>query len=74
MGTPTPVLAGLRLRCPQCGEGRLFQSYLKFAPRYEATVASLGHNDYLTHGAIRPALMPEKWTDAKKARTAETKR
>jgi len=44
------------------------EPYLKFAPRYEATVASLEHNDYLTHGAIRPALMPEKGTDARKAR------
>jgi tetratricopeptide (TPR) repeat protein len=44
------------------------EPYLKFAPRYEATVASLEHNDYLTHGAIRPALMPDKWADAKKAR------
>ncbi len=26
-------MAGLRLRCPQCGEGRLFSSYLKLAPR-----------------------------------------
>jgi tetratricopeptide (TPR) repeat protein len=44
------------------------EPFLKFAPRYEATVASLDHDDYLTHGAIRPALTPEKWTDAKKAR------
>ncbi len=42
--------------------------YLKFAPRYEATVASLTHNDYLTQSAIRPALLPEKWPDAKQAR------
>jgi dienelactone hydrolase len=46
----------------------LLEPHLKYAPRYEATVASLTHNDYLTHGAIRPALMPEKWPDAKKAR------
>jgi tetratricopeptide (TPR) repeat protein len=42
--------------------------YLKFAPRYEATVTSLDHDDYLTHGAVRPALLPEKWPDANKAR------
>jgi dienelactone hydrolase len=42
--------------------------YLKYVPRYEATVASLTHNDYLIHGAVRPALLPEKWPDAKKAR------
>ncbi|MES1197229.1 MAG: DUF983 domain-containing protein [Pseudomonadota bacterium] len=30
---PSPFLAGLLSRCPQCGEGKLFQSYLKLAPR-----------------------------------------
>lgn len=44
------------------------EPHLKYAPRYEATVASLKHNDYLTHGAIRPALLPEKWPDPKGAR------
>jgi tetratricopeptide (TPR) repeat protein len=44
------------------------EPYLKFAPRYEATVASLDHDDYLTHGAIRPALLPERWPNAKKAK------
>src|SRR5262249_36612242 len=38
----------------------------KFAPRYEATVASLEHNDYLTHGAIHAALMGTKTADAGK--------
>src|SRR5262249_32572538 len=28
----------------------------------------LTHNDYLTHGAIGPALLPDKWPDEKKAR------
>jgi pimeloyl-ACP methyl ester carboxylesterase len=44
--------------------------YLKFAPRYEAAITSLTHNDYLTHGAIRPALMPETWSDPKNDRRA----
>jgi len=44
------------------------EPYLKYAPRYEAAVASLTHNDYLTHGAIGPALLPEKWPDPKGAR------
>ncbi|OAI42665.1 hypothetical protein AYO41_00585 [Verrucomicrobia bacterium SCGC AG-212-E04] len=44
------------------------ESYLKYTPHYEATVAALKHNDYLTHGAMGPALLPEKWPDAKKAR------
>lgn len=48
------------------------ERYLKFVPRYEATVASLEHNDYLTHGAIRPALMPDKFPDRKKAQALRT--
>lgn len=44
------------------------EPHLKNAPRYEAAVASLTHNDYLTHGAIGPALLPEKWPDPKGAR------
>jgi hypothetical protein len=44
------------------------EPHLKYAPRYEAAVASLTHNDYLTHGAIGPALLPEKWPDPKGAR------
>src|SRR5262249_28173518 len=44
------------------------EPYLKFVPRYEATVGSLEHNDYLTHGTIRPALLTDKWPDATKAR------
>jgi uncharacterized protein (DUF983 family) len=30
---PSPFAAGLMQRCPNCGEGRLFSSYLKFAAR-----------------------------------------
>jgi uncharacterized protein (DUF983 family) len=29
MSTPTPILSGLRLKCGNCGEGKLFRSYLK---------------------------------------------
>src|SRR5262249_48838561 len=42
--------------------------HLKYSPQYQVAVASLTHNDYLTHGAIGPALLPEKWPDEKKAR------
>jgi acetyl esterase/lipase len=42
--------------------------YLKFAPRYEATVGSLEHNDYLAHGAIRPALLVGQSPDVAKGR------
>jgi len=31
-----PFLAGLRGRCPRCGEGRLFSGYLKIAGECEA--------------------------------------
>jgi predicted dienelactone hydrolase len=44
--------------------------YLTFVPRYEASITSLTHNDYLTHGAIRPDLLPEKWPDAREDRRA----
>jgi len=27
---PSPILTGLRGRCPTCGKGRLFRGYLKF--------------------------------------------
>ncbi len=30
-----PVMAGLKCCCPRCGEGRLFQGYLKIRPRCE---------------------------------------
>lgn len=44
------------------------EPHLKYAPRYHAAVAGLTHNDYLMHGAIRPALLPEKWPDPKGTR------
>ncbi len=34
--TPSPFEAGLRLRCPQCGKGDVFQGYLKFRDRCRA--------------------------------------
>jgi hypothetical protein len=39
--------------------------HLKFAPSYGVAVTGLTHNDYVMHGALRPALMPEKWPDPK---------
>lgn len=33
---PSPWLAGLRLRCPACGEGEVFSGYLKFRDRCRA--------------------------------------
>ena len=27
------ILTGIRMRCPRCGKGKLFQSFLKFKPK-----------------------------------------
>lgn len=32
---PSALSAGLRCRCPRCGEGRLFKGFLALAPRCE---------------------------------------
>ncbi|WP_245622280.1 DUF983 domain-containing protein [Devosia epidermidihirudinis] len=32
MAQPSPLTTGLLCRCPRCGEGKLFSSYLKVAP------------------------------------------
>lgn len=45
MTAPSAWLAGLRSRCPQCGEGKVFQSYLKFAPRCSACGANFAAAD-----------------------------
>lgn len=31
--TPSPLSAAIRSRCPRCGQGRLFDGFLKLAPR-----------------------------------------
>lgn len=38
------VRRGMRCRCPACGEGRLFTSYLKVAPHCEACGEVLHHH------------------------------
>ena len=38
------VRRGMRCRCPACGEGRLFTSYLKVAPQCEACGEALHHH------------------------------
>lgn len=35
-GAVDPIRAGLRGRCPHCGQGRLFQGFLKVRPACEA--------------------------------------
>lgn len=36
MSRPNPLLSGLAGRCPNCGEGHLFDGFLKVAPTCEA--------------------------------------
>ncbi|HEY9012286.1 MAG TPA: DUF983 domain-containing protein [Devosia sp.] len=38
---PSPFSAGLRCRCPHCGEGQLFSGYLKTVSRCETCGADL---------------------------------
>jgi len=40
-----PLLSGLAGRCPNCGEGHLFQGFLKVAPRCEACGFDLAKAD-----------------------------
>jgi uncharacterized protein (DUF983 family) len=41
----SPCVAGLRCRCPRCGEGRLFSGFLVLAPRCEACGLDYGFAD-----------------------------
>ena len=36
MATPNPLLSGAAGRCPNCGEGHLFEGFLKVSPSCEA--------------------------------------
>lgn len=40
----TAVLNGMKLRCPHCGKGHLFRSYLKVADKCEACGEELHHH------------------------------
>jgi uncharacterized protein (DUF983 family) len=42
---PSPFLAAILARCPNCGKGRLFQTFINFAPRCEACGVSFGKAD-----------------------------
>ena len=42
---PSPYLAAIQARCPNCGKGKLFQSYLNFAPTCAACGVSFGRAD-----------------------------
>jgi len=41
----SPISAGLRCRCPNCGEGRLYRGFLAFKTRCEACGADLSIAD-----------------------------
>jgi uncharacterized protein (DUF983 family) len=43
--SPSTISAGLRCRCPRCGEGHLFESFLKLAPVCEACGLDYGFAD-----------------------------
>lgn len=45
MTQPSPILSGLRCRCPRCGRGRLFRGYLKLAPACSACNLDYGFAD-----------------------------
>jgi uncharacterized protein (DUF983 family) len=42
---PNPLLAGAAGRCPNCGEGHLFEGFLKVSPRCEACGYDLAKAD-----------------------------
>ncbi len=73
MTAVNPFLAGLRCRCPRCGEGPLFAGYLKVAERCEACGLDFSAEDagdgpavfiMLIVGfiVVPPALLLEAWT------------
>ncbi len=41
----SPISAGLRCRCPNCGEGRVFSGFLKFKTQCDACGADLSIAD-----------------------------
>jgi len=67
-----PFIAGLRARCPRCGEGRLFEGFLKVSERCEACGLDFSAEDagdgpavfiMLIVGfiVVPPALLAEAW-------------
>ena len=42
---PSPVPSGFRGRCPECGEGKLFQGFLKFATHCDKCGADFSNED-----------------------------
>ncbi len=55
-GTGKMTRAGLRGRCPRCGQGRLFQKYLKFTDA--CAVCGLGFTGHdVGDGPVVPAIL-----------------
>ena len=53
---PSPVMRGIRGRCPRCGEGQLFSGYLKVADKCD--VCGLGFHGHDTgDGPVVPTLL-----------------
>ncbi len=42
---PSPYLAAIQARCPNCGKGKLFQSFINFAPACAVCGVSFGKAD-----------------------------
>ena len=45
MARPNPILSGLAGRCPNCGDGHLFEDFLRVSPRCEACGFDLAKAD-----------------------------
>ena len=45
MAHPSAITTGLLCRCPRCGNGKLFDGYLKLAPRCDACMLDYGFAD-----------------------------
>jgi uncharacterized protein (DUF983 family) len=71
IGLPGALWRGARNRCPHCGEGRVFQGFLRVVPECSACGAALGRlraddaPPYFTiflvgHVALPPILMVER--------------
>ncbi len=45
MTNVSPLVAGLRCRCPRCGRGRLFKGFLTVAPRCDVCDLDLARSD-----------------------------
>lgn len=56
LNTGTILRAGLRGRCPRCGRGRLFESYLKITERCAECGLGFGGHD-VGDGPVVPAML-----------------